>query len=162
MSTGTGFPYRSVSAPSSRLPAFAAFSELVNRRFPLLRWVATSDHPPFRFGPALGEMAVSDDDPVPTDPVAPGGGEPLARPDMDRFGRGGSHRADDAALNLADRNDGLTLSREVTSRIDRDQIQRVETSRDRASNDDRREQTEQCRSEQHRKPKPRAVRILAD
>lgn len=103
--------------------------------------VATSDNPLFRLGPALGETAVSDDDAVPSDPVAPGGGEPLARPDMGRLGRGGSLRADDAALNLADRNDGLTLSREVTSRIDRDQIQRLETSRDRASNDDRRATT---------------------
>jgi TonB family protein len=57
---------------------------------------------------------------------------------MDRAGRGGSWRADSAALNLADRNDGLTLSREVTSRIDRDQIQRLATSKDRASQDDRR------------------------
>ena len=47
---------------------------------------------------------------------------------MDRAGRGGSHRADSAALNLADRNDGLMLSRDVTSRIDRDQVQRLRTS----------------------------------
>jgi len=42
---------------------------------------------------------------------------------------------------LADRNDGLTLSREVTSRIDRDQIQRLATSRDRTSYEDRRSTT---------------------
>ena len=101
--------------------------------------VAAVDPPPFRGGPALGE--ISDDAPLFTDPVAPGGGEPLARPDMDRRGRGGSTRAESPALNLADRDDGITLSSEVTSRIDRDQIQRVETSKDRASEDDRRSTT---------------------
>jgi hypothetical protein len=101
--------------------------------------VAAVDLPLFRGGPALGE--ISDDVPVPADPVAPGGGEPLARPDMERSGRGGSTRADSPALNLADRDDGLTLSSDVTSRIDRDQIQRLETSKDRASQDDRRSTT---------------------
>jgi len=84
--------------------------------------VATSDSSLFRAGPALGRTRSLTT--TPFRPIrAPGGGEPLARPDMDRPGRGGSLRADDAALNLADRNDGLTLSRDVTSRIDRDQIQ---------------------------------------
>jgi TonB family protein len=92
--------------------------------------------PSFHLGSALGDAPPNA--PPPTDPVAPGGGEPLARPDMDRAGRGGSTRADSAALNLADRNDGLTLSREVTSRLDRDQIQRLATSKERASDDDRR------------------------
>jgi TonB family protein len=95
--------------------------------------------PAFHVGPALGEL--SEETPFLTDPVPPGGGEPLARPDMDRAGHGGSLRADRAALNLADRDDGLTLSREVTSRIDRDQIQRLATSKDRASEDDRRATT---------------------
>jgi TonB family protein len=95
--------------------------------------------PSFRAGPALGDS--SEEAPVPTDPVAPGGGEPLARPDMDRAGHGGSLHADSRALNLADRDDGLTLSRDVTSRIDRDQVQRIETSKDRATQDDRRSTT---------------------
>jgi TonB family protein len=95
--------------------------------------------PEFHVGPAFGEP--SEEAPFPIDPVPPGGGEPLARPDMDRSGRGGSLRADSAALNLADRDEGLTLSREVTSRIDRDQIQRLATSSDRASEDDRRATT---------------------
>src|SRR5262245_64007349 len=93
----------------------------------------------FHVGSSLGEP--SEQAPFPTDPVPPGGGEPLARPDMNRAGRGGSLRADNAALNLADRDDGLTLSREVTSRIDRDQIQRLATAKDRASEDDRRATT---------------------
>jgi TonB family protein len=95
--------------------------------------------PALGHGPPLGEP--SSDEILPVDLVEPGGGEGLARPDRDRAGRGGSRRADSAALNLADRNDGLTLSREVTSRIDRDQIQRLETSRERASYEDRRSTT---------------------
>jgi len=95
--------------------------------------------PAVHFGPPFGES--SPDEPLPADAVEPGGGEGLARPDIDHAGRGGSRRADSAALNLADRNDGLTLSREVTSRIDRDQIQRLETSRDRTSYEDRRSTT---------------------
>jgi TonB family protein len=95
--------------------------------------------PSLHFGPPVGET--SPDEPPPLDAVEPGGGEGFARPDMDRAGRGGSRRADSAALNLADRNDGLTLSPEVTSRIDRDQIQRLETSRDRTTYEDRRSTT---------------------
>ncbi len=102
--------------------------------------VASIENPDFHAGPALG--ARQDETKGPTEPVLPGGGEPLSRPDMDRSGRGGSLRVDSAALNLADRDEGLTLSREVTSRIDRDQIQRLATSKDRASNDDRRSTTQ--------------------
>lgn len=79
--------------------------------------------------------------PDPTDEVKPGGGEPIARPDSHHRGRGGSTRADSPAINLADRDEGLTLSREVTSRIDRDQIQRLDTATDRASHEDRRSTT---------------------
>jgi TonB family protein len=95
--------------------------------------------PALHFGPPVGEAA--DEVPIPDDPVEPGGGEGLARPDMDRAGRGGSHRADSAALNLADSNDGLTLSRDVTSRIDRDQVQRLKTSSERETFEDRRSTT---------------------
>jgi TonB family protein len=70
--------------------------------------------------------------------VEPGGGEGFARPDTGHAGRGGSRSAASTALNLADRDDGLTLSREVTSRIDRDQIQRLHTAQSRASQEDRR------------------------
>jgi len=95
---------------------------------------AATESPAFREGSdRRGNVDVS-----PVDPVEPGGGEPLARPDMDRRGHGGSIHASTAALNLADRDEGLTLSPEVTSRIDRDQIQRLRTSRDRASKEDRR------------------------
>ncbi|HEX9294476.1 MAG TPA: energy transducer TonB [Polyangiaceae bacterium] len=101
--------------------------------------VAPLNLPTVHFGPALGEASA--EEPFPTDEVEPGGGEPFARPDMDRRGRGGSQRVDSAALNLADRDDGLTLTRELSSRIDRDQIQRLDTSKDRASHEDRRATT---------------------
>jgi TonB family protein len=95
--------------------------------------------PTLYFGPPLGDPSL--DEALPTDPVEPGGGEGIARPDMDRAGRGGARYSDSAALNLADRNDGLTLSRDVTSRIDRDQVQRLDTSRARETFEDRRSTT---------------------
>lgn len=95
--------------------------------------------PSLRMGGPSGESA--EEVTNPTDRVEPGGGEPIPRPDSGHRGRGGSARANAAAMNLADRDEGLTLSREVTSRIDRDQIQRLDTSADRASNEDRRSTT---------------------
>jgi TonB family protein len=95
--------------------------------------------PGLHFGPPIGEA--SDEMPIPDDPVEPGGGEGIARPDTDRTGHGGSRRVDSAALNLADSNDALTLSRDVTSRIDRDQVQRLQTSRERETFEDRRSTT---------------------
>jgi TonB family protein len=71
----------------------------------------------------------------------PGGGEHLARPDMAHAGKGGSRRADAPALNLADRDDGLQLNRELVTRVDRDQIQRLATAHERTSSDDRRATT---------------------
>ena len=101
--------------------------------------VAPLHLPSLHFGPPVGDP--STEETTPDDVVKPGGSEGVARPDMDRAGRGGSRRADSAALHLADRNDGLTLTREVTSRIDRDQIQRLETSRERTTFEDRRSTT---------------------
>ena len=72
------------------------------------------------------------------DLVLPGGGERLPRPDMPASGRGGSDRSAEAALNLADSNDGLTLDRDPMNRFDRSQVQRLKTSLERRSLDDRR------------------------
>jgi TonB family protein len=71
-------------------------------------------------------------------PWKPGGREDPARPDMNRVGRGGSRRVDAPALNLAESEEGVTLSRDATSRIDRDQVQRLRTARVRSSDEDRR------------------------
>jgi TonB family protein len=72
------------------------------------------------------------------DPIAPqrGGGEGTPRPDMGQTGRGGTDTAAEPALNLADRDEGLFLSPEVQSRLDRSQIQRIQSARERASRED--------------------------
>jgi TonB family protein len=70
--------------------------------------------------------------------VDPGGGERPAHPDTDRGGRGGSPRVNTPALNLAESDEGVTLSRDPTSRVDRDQLQRLDTARVRESIEDRR------------------------
>ena len=68
--------------------------------------------------------------------LARGGGEGIPRPDTGRPGRGGTDTADHAAVNLADRDDGTYLSRDVQTRLDRDQVQRVKSASDRASYED--------------------------
>jgi TonB family protein len=123
-----------LSVGFSRAPAAAPEKEVE-----IAVEIAPLNLPALYFGPPLGDPSI--EEPVPTDPVEPGGAEGLARPDMDRAGRGGARRADNAALNLADRDDGLTLSRDLTSRVDRDQIQRLDTSRDRETFEDRRSTT---------------------
>jgi TonB family protein len=95
--------------------------------------------PSLTMGGPSGEAASEPTEP--TGAVRPGGGEPIARPDAHERGRGGSVRADSPAINLADRDEGLTLVPEVTSRVDRDQIQRLDTAADRASIEDRRSTT---------------------
>jgi TonB family protein len=70
--------------------------------------------------------------------VTAGGGEHEPRPDLRRAGRGGDSRSAQAALNLADSDDGLTLDRDQMNRLDQSQVQRLATERDRRSRDDRR------------------------
>ena len=72
-----------------------------------------------------------------SDPPHPAGGTPaLPRPDTGRAGRGGSDSSRSPAINLADRDDGIRLSPELQSRIDRDQLQRLATSKVRRSWED--------------------------
>jgi TonB family protein len=68
-------------------------------------------------------------------PIAPprGGGEDVPRPDTGRRGRGGSDTSSAPALNLADQDDGLLLGDSADSRVDRSQIQRIRSGRERAS-----------------------------
>jgi TonB family protein len=70
--------------------------------------------------------------------VPRGGGFHTPRPDMRRAGRGGADRVAQAALNLADSNDGITLNRDPLDRLDRSQVQRVRSSHERRTLDDRR------------------------
>lgn len=62
-----------------------------------------------------------------------GGGEAPARPDMNRAGRGGEALVREPAFNLADQDDGMFLTPDPPSRFDRNQLQRVESSKQRAS-----------------------------
>lgn len=63
------------------------------------------------------------------------GGETDPRPDTDRAGRGGTDAAQ-AAENLADRQDDRTLATAIPTRFDRGQVQRIDSSRERASRED--------------------------
>lgn len=86
----------------------------------------------------VGALRGERDVPATPEPELPGGGERVARPDQTRAGRGGADSAPSDALNLADSVDGLTLDRDVLSRLDRSQVQRIETAAVRRSLDDRR------------------------
>ncbi len=68
----------------------------------------------------------------------PNGGVEVARPDLRQAGRGGSNEAQEFALNLADSIDGITRDRDPMNRLDRSQLQRLETARHRRTRDDRR------------------------
>ncbi len=68
----------------------------------------------------------------------PSGAEPAPRPDAGRPGRGGEAEVERPALNLSDRDDAIDLSKDVQSRVDRSQVQRLRVALDRASRDDRR------------------------
>ena len=62
----------------------------------------------------------------------------ISRPDQQRAGRGGERTSKSAAYNLADSDDGLTLSRQTLNRLDKNQLSRLRTGDRRASRDDRR------------------------
>jgi protein TonB len=64
-----------------------------------------------------------------------GGGEEVPRPDIDGAGRGGSD-ASPTAENLADRQDDRALSTAIPTRFDRSQVQRINSSHERASRED--------------------------
>lgn len=91
--------------------------------------------------PVMSDGSVTADAPPEPAPPAPdelarGGGEGTARPDEGRPGRGGADASAAPALNLADRDDGVLLSAEVLSRVDRSQIQRIRSAAHRASRED--------------------------
>jgi TonB family protein len=68
--------------------------------------------------------------------LARGGGEGLPRPDSGHAGRGGSDTADQAAMNLADRDDKILMSPDLMSRFDRSQVQRIKSGTERRSRED--------------------------
>ncbi|MBK8258080.1 MAG: energy transducer TonB [Polyangiaceae bacterium] len=65
-----------------------------------------------------------------------GGGEGEPRPDTGRKGRGGTDTAEHRATNLADRDDGTYLTRDLQTRTDRDQIPRIRSGKERSSWED--------------------------
>jgi TonB family protein len=74
-------------------------------------------------------------------PPTPSGGETIARVDTGNVGKGGGPTSA-RAIHMADRDEGEIMTPDLPSRLDRDQIQRIETSRTRASWEDRRATTE--------------------
>ncbi len=69
------------------------------------------------------------------------GGETVARVDTGALGRGGDRSVDKPAIHLSDRDEGLLFSPELLSRLDRDQVHRIQSSRERTSREDRRATT---------------------
>lgn len=65
-----------------------------------------------------------------------GGGDGAPALDNGRRGRGGTDTSAEPAINLADRDDGQLLSPEITTRFDRNQIQRIRASSRRATRED--------------------------
>ncbi len=103
--------------------------------------------PPAQDAPA-DELSASEsatvDAPVldPTgDPPRAAGGEVLSHLDTGAPGGGGDACGSARALNLADRDEGVRLSPDLTSRVDRDQLQRLRAGLRRASWEDRRSTT---------------------
>lgn len=130
LAAGAWLLSRSLSAPAGRDAPRAQEVEV------------TVDAPPAIELPAMsaagqGEKPDPEARPRPAR-VLPGGGERLPRPDQRRAGRGGSHLATQQALNLADSNDELMLDRDPMNRLDRSQVQRLQTADARRSLDDRR------------------------
>lgn len=80
----------------------------------------------------LGDEAKPDTPPEPPRPA--GGSEP--RPDTGEKGRGGDHEVSERALNLADRDDGLSRDRSVLSRLERSQLARLKAGSERRSRED--------------------------
>lgn len=70
----------------------------------------------------------------------PSGGSTVARLDTGHAGGGGAS-ATERATNLADRDEQINLAQDLVSHLDRDQVQRLDTARDRASFEDRRATT---------------------
>lgn len=73
-------------------------------------------------------------------PPTPSGGQTTPMLDTRTAGKGGGPTVE-KAIHLADRDESVVLSPDLVSRIDRDQLQRIKSSSDRASWEDRRATT---------------------
>ncbi len=92
--------------------------------------------------PTFSDTALWAESDIPTEGAKPDayGGATLARVDTGKSGLGGQN-AGNPATNLAAIDEDARLSPDLTSRLDRDQHQRLKTSRVRATHDDRRATT---------------------
>jgi hypothetical protein len=70
------------------------------------------------------------------------GGSPAARLDQTRAGRGGERTVDAPATNLSDTDDRMQRTLDMMNRLDRAQQQRIKSSKERASWEDRRSSKE--------------------
>jgi TonB family protein len=95
------------------------------------------DLPVFDLGTLL-----ADREPNPTG-VEPtfAGGDVVARVDTSKTGHGGDPESSQRAIHLSDEDDWMRLSPDLISRLDRDQLQRLRTARERAAWEDRRATT---------------------
>jgi hypothetical protein len=91
--------------------------------------------PPMRATTSVNPAAPSSSSQAAAPPQT--GGVEVPQLDQNTRGRGGEATGQ-PALNLADHNDGLLLSKDLLSRLDRSQVQRLQTALDRASLEDRR------------------------
>ena len=92
--------------------------------------------PPFAEGTLLADR---DRAPEPSvEPLPRPRGATVPRVDSKSLGRGGEATVDNPAVNLSDVDERMRLSAALLSRLDRDQVQRLRSSQDRASREDRR------------------------
>ena len=82
--------------------------------------------------PLVAEQRDPESEVVPPRPA--GASDP--RPDMGIRGRGGDLDVSERALNLADRDDRISLERSVVSRLDRSQLARIKAGTERRSRED--------------------------
>ena len=93
--------------------------------------------PPVAEGTLLADVDVVPEGVPPT----PAGGSTVPRIDTGNVGRGGTGHVASPAIHLDDRDEEIRLSPDLTSRLDRDQQQRLHTATDRAAWEDRRATT---------------------
>jgi TonB family protein len=93
--------------------------------------------------PAFAEGTLAADEaPDPAGaPPSHAGGSPIARVDTGRSGRGGDPTVEHRAVHLSDVDERMRLSSSMPSHLDRDQVQRLRSSTERASREDRRSTT---------------------
>jgi TonB family protein len=144
-----------VDLSTAGILSVAAHASVALALVALVRFASGGD--PLDPAQAPGDPAADDDDVVeielprveqksallaeeraPLDPPPPprpaGGSDP--RPDTGDKGRGGEDRVAERALNLADRDDGLSRDRSVLSRLDRSQLSRLRAGSERRSRED--------------------------